>query len=155
MPSQCLSVLLSGSAGDMGPAVLSGWVCHLGMWGRAQGLPLRGSCQVKYMSRSSINYSNWLSKAVLAPTLPPRGRMSSSSFDAPCAGGVPVPTLPFVPSPETCPHVPAGTLCRCEPHTHVGVCLSPTPNTAVVRATGWEVKASGRVWPRRGCSGAL
>lgn len=81
-PSWCLSVLLSDTAEDTGLAEMSSWVCHWGMWGMAQGLPLHGSYQVEYMSCSSINYSNWLSEAALAPALPLRGSMSSSSFDA-------------------------------------------------------------------------
>lgn len=153
-PSRCLSVLLSGSAGDMGLAVMSRWVCHWGMWGRAQGLPLHGSCQVEYMSCSSINYSNWLSEAVLVPILPLRGSMSSSSFDVLCAGESLSPPCHLSPAQR---HVP---MCLqghgpCELPTHVGMCLSPTPNNMVVTAASSNVNASGRVWPRRGCSGAL
>lgn len=152
--SQCLSVLLSDSAGDTGLAEVSRWVCHWGMWGMAQGLPLHGSCQVEYMSCSSINYSNWLSEAALAPALPLRGSMSSSSFDAARTGESLSPPCHLSPAQRhvsTClwGHSP------CEPPTHMGMCLSPAPNDVVVTAASWDVKASGRVWPRRGCSRAL
>lgn len=48
-------------------------------------------------------------RALLAPALAPRGSMTGSGVRCSTREGVPVPTSPFVPSPEACPHVPVGT----------------------------------------------
>lgn len=120
-------LLLHAEPVSVSPAVLGTWGCQccpvgvsLGNVGKGTGAA-PGSCQVGYKSRSSINYSNWLSEATLAPTLPPRGSMSISNFDALRAGVSLFPTLPFV----TC-------ACACgdtapTSHTHTWACASLQP----------------------------
>lgn len=70
------------------------------------------------------------------------------------ARGSPCPRLAICPQPRDVFPRACGDTAHAS-RTHVGVCFSPTPNNVVVAAAGWEGKASGRVWPQRGYSGAL
>ena len=151
--SLCLSVLLAGSAGDTGLAVLARRVHRWGTWGRARGLFMGGSRQFEYMSRSGFNYSNWLSEGHAGACSGSEGERERLRRLMLRAQRSPCPHLAICPQPRgTSPRACGDTArARC---THVGACLSPAPNNLVVTAVVWEVKASGRVRPRQGCSGA-
>lgn len=113
------------------PAVLAtqGWLCWLGE--RVAGGCGEGHGGCFWVAAASLNICHvpalitviGCRRAVLAPALAPRGSVSSSGVWCSVHRGVPVPTFPFVRSPEACSHMPVGTRPMQSAHTrwHVPV----------------------------------
>lgn len=143
LPAEPVSVCPAGRQCQGHGAGCAGWQCTAGGRGEgAWGLFLSGSRQFEYMSRSGFNYSNWLSEGRAGACSGSEGeREWLGRLDAPRAGeSLSLPChLSLAQS-----HVPTCLQGHgpCEVHTHVGACLSPTPNNLVVAAAGWEVKAT-------------
>lgn len=126
LPSLRPSVLLAGSAGNTGLAVLAGRACRWGMWGRARGLFLGGSRQFEYMSRSSFNYSNWLSEGCAGACSGSEGEREQLRCLMLSAQRSPGPHLPICPQPRSMfPHACGDTAHAKCTHALARACLQP------------------------------